>query len=55
MNGVSLVNNYTDTVSNMDKTKRTLLKNFEGFSQILKEQLGEKRYLDVFTCPIAII
>ena len=30
-------------------------KNFEGFSQILKEQSGEKRYLGVFTIPIAII
>ena len=28
---------------------RTLLENFEGFSQILKEQSAQKRYLDVFT------
>ena len=28
--------------------------NFEGFSQILNEQSGEKRYLGVFTLPIAI-
>ena len=33
----------------------TLLENFEGFSQILKEQSGEKKYLGVFTHPIAII
>ena len=26
----------------------TLFENFEGFSQILKEQSGEKSYLDVF-------
>ena len=31
------------------------LKKFEGFSQILKEQSDEKRYLGVFTHPIAII
>ena len=34
---------------------QTLLKNFEGFSQSLKEQSGEKRHLGVFTNPIAII
>ena len=48
---VGVVNDYPDTT----KTKRTLLENFEGFSQILKEQSGEKRYLGVFTHPIAII
>ena len=48
--GVGVVNNYANT----DKTTRTLLENFEGFSQILKEQSGEKRYLGVFTNPIAI-
>ena len=32
-----------------DKTTRTLSENAEGFSQILKEQSGEKGYLDVFT------
>ena len=49
--GVGIVNNNADT----DKTTRTLSENFEGFSQILKEQSGEKRYLGVFTNPIAII
>ena len=34
---------------------RTLFENFEGFSQILKEQSGDNSYLDVFTHPIAII
>ena len=39
-----------------DKATRTLLENIEGFSQIFKEQSGEKRYvyLGVFTNPIAI-
>ena len=32
-----------------------LFENFEGFSQILKEQSGDNSYLDVFTHPIAII
>ena len=31
------------------------LKKFEGFSQILKEQSDEKRYLGVLTNPIEII
>ena len=48
---VPVVNNYADT----DKTTWTLSVNFEGFSQILKEQSGEKRYFVVFTNPIAII
>ena len=38
------VNDYADT----SKTTRTLFENFEGFSQILKEQSGKKKYLDVF-------
>ena len=38
-----------------DKTARTLSENFEGFSQILKEQSGEERNLGVFTIPTAII
>ena len=42
---------YRDTTM----TTGTLLENFEGFSQILKEQSGEKRYLGVFTHPIAIL
>ena len=46
-----VVNKYADT----DKTTQTLLENFEGFSQILKEQSGEKKYLGLFTNPIAII
>ena len=45
------MNDYTD----MEKTTRTFLENFEGFSQILKEQSEEKMYLSVFTHPIAII
>ena len=49
--GVGVVNDYADT----DKTTRTFSENFEGFSQILKEQSGEKRYLVVFSNPIAII
>ena len=36
-------------------TNWTLFENFKGFSQILKEQLVKKRYLGVFTYPIAII
>ena len=46
-----IVLDYADT----DKTTRTLSENFEGFSQILKEQSGEKMYLGVFTNPTAII
>ena len=58
---VGIVNDYTDTT----KTELTLLANFEGFSQILKEQLGEKGVLgcvyfknmktyvskEIFACP----
>ena len=36
--GVGIVNNYEDTLM----TTQTLFKNFEGFSQILKEQSGKK-------------
>ena len=46
-----MVNNYADT----DKTIWTLLENFEGFSQILKEQSGEKYILGCFKNPRAII
>ena len=46
---------YADTVSAWSLTMRTLLKNFEDFSQILKERSGEKIYLCVFTHPKAII
>ena len=35
--------------------KWTLFENFEGFSQLLKEQSDKKIYLDVFTHSIAII
>ena len=45
---VGIVNDYTD----MTKTELTLLANFEDFSQILKDQLGEKGYLGVFTLKI---
>ena len=48
---VSVVNDYKDT----NKTMGTLSENFTGFSQILQEQSGEKRYLGVFTHPIAIV
>ena len=47
-NGVGVVNKYVNT----DKTMRTLSENFEGFSQILKEQSDEKWYLGVFTNSI---
>ena len=40
---------------NTAKTAQTLLENFEVFSQILKEQSGEKEYLGVYTNPITII
>ena len=73
---VSVVNNYTDTMSAwstttltpchcsqrlrghmsaLSTTTQTLSENFEGLSQILKEQSGEKRLLDVCTNPMAII
>ena len=39
----------------MDKIMQTLLENFEGFSQIFKEQSGGKRYLGVFTISTVII
>ena len=42
---------YADT----SMTMRTLFENFDGFSQILKEQSGEKSDLNVFTNPVAII
>ena len=44
-NSVGVVNKYVNT----DKTMWTLSENFEGFSQILKEQSDEKWYLGVFT------
>ena len=47
--GVGIVIDFTD------KTTPTLFESFEGFSQIIKEQSVEKRYLSVFTNPIAII
>ena len=36
-------------------TLPTLSEDFQGFSQILKEQSGEKRYLGVLKHPITII
>ena len=39
----------------MNKTTQTFFENFEGFSQILKEQSGEKSYLCLFANSIAII
>ena len=51
-----------DTVSVQSLTKQTnprlrrhSRKNFEGFSQILKGTVRQKRYLDEFTHPLAII
>ena len=44
---VHVVNNCVD----MDKTTPTLLENFEGFSQILKEQSDEKKVLGCFYNP----
>ena len=46
-----MVNDYPDT----SMTTQTLFENFEGFSQILKEQSGKKRYFGVFTHPITIM
>ena len=48
--GVGVVVDY----ANMTMTTQTLSENFKGFSQILKEQSGEKKYADVFTNSIAI-
>ena len=48
--GVGVVVDYT----NMTMTTQTLSENFKGFSQILKEQSGKKKYADVFTNSIAI-
>ena len=48
---MGVVNNYMDT----SMTTQTLFENFEGFSQILNEQSGNKMYLGMFTHPIAII
>ena len=45
------VNDYADT----SMTTRTLFANFEGFSQISKEQSGKKRYSGVFIYPTAIL
>ena len=53
--GVSLVNDYADTVWALSMTMPTLLESFEGFSQSLKKQSGKTMYLDVFTHPIAMI
>ena len=49
--GVGVVVDY----ANMTMTTQTLSENFKGFSQILKEQSGEKRYLGGFKNPITII
>ena len=46
-----MTNDYAYTIhsvgiaNNCDKTTRTLSENFEGFSQILKEQSGKKKIL----------
>ena len=44
---VRVVNDYADV--------GVVVENFEGFSQILKEQSGKKSFLGAFTHPIAII
>ena len=44
-------NDYADTAM----TTRTLLDNLDGFSQILKGHSSEKKFLGVFTYPIALI
>ena len=49
--GVGVVNNYEDKTI----TAQTPTANFEDFTQDLKEQSGEKKYLGVFRYPIAII
>ena len=49
--GCCVVNDYPDT----DKITQTLSENFEGFSQIWKEQSGKKSYLGAFAHPIEII
>ena len=48
---LTIVVDYADTTM----TTQTLLEYLECFSQILKEQSGEKRYLGVFTQPTVII
>ena len=50
---VSVVNNYLCWLRRQDKDYAD--ENFEGFSQILKEQSSEKMYLGVLTNPIAIV
>ena len=50
--GVGVVKDYADTLLAQSITMRTqqiLCRHFEGFSHILKEQSGEKRYMRVFT------
>ena len=50
-----MVVDSADTVSAKSLTTRTLLENLDGFSQILKGHSSEKKYLGVFTYPIALI
>ena len=52
---VSVVVDYADMTMTMYVLCGHYWKNFEGFSQILQEQSGEKRYSGVFTHPKAII
>ena len=47
---MGIVNNYSET----SMTTRTLLENFESFSQILKNNQAKKRTYNL-TYPIAII
>ena len=55
MNSVTIFSTLFKYADSTEKTTRTLLENFEGFSHILKEHSGEKRYLGVFSNPTAII
>ena len=48
---VRVVNDYPDYADTSMNTQ-TLFENFEGFSQMLKEQSGKNRYLGVFTLHI---
>ena len=46
---------YADTVSAKLLTMLTPIPNFEGYTQILKDQSRKKKYFGVFTCPLAVI
>ena len=46
---------FADTVSAKLLTMLTPIANFEGYTQILKDQSRKKKYFGVFTCPLAVI